>query len=185
MTFIEEALQAGRGIGAIVLGRRDAYRFFDLSFAGLAGSMAAFFLALLINGYLPFLLGPDQAVGPAWQNIFLALFLFILQLGFAALVLRQFGRLDGLVPYLVTDNWATFFMTMVSVILVLLNVQSDILVLPLGILILIIEINIGRIILTLSGWQIAAFLAAQFAAVMVGLLGFGLMLPEAAIAVTG
>ena len=185
MTFIEEAVQAARGIGAIIIGRRDAHRFFDLSFAGLAGSMAAFFIALLINGYLPFLVGGSEAIGPAWQNIFLALLLFALQIGFAALVLRQFGRLDGMVPYIVTDNWATLFMTMVSVALALLNIQSDILVLPLGILILVIEINIGRIILTLSGWQIAAFLAAQFAAVMFGLLAFGMFLPEASAIVAG
>ena len=185
MTFIQEALQAGRGIGAIAIGRRDAYRFFDLSLAGLAGSMAAFFIALLINGYLPFLLGSAADLGPAWQNIMLALLLFVLQIGFAALVLRQFGRLDGMVPYLVADNWATFFMTLLSVALALLNVQSDILILPLGILILVIEINIARTIVTLTGWQIVGFLAAQFAGVLVGLLIFGAFFPETAVTVAG
>jgi hypothetical protein len=183
MTFLEEIVLAGRGIAALVIGRRDAYRFFDLGLRGLAGSMAAFFVALAVNGYLPLLLSPSETMGPAWQSILLALLLFALQIGFAALVLRQIGRMDGLVPYLVADNWATFFMTGVSVILALLHVSGDILVLPLGILILIIEINISRLIVTLSGWQIAAFLAAQFAAVVVGLIVFGMVFPDAALAV--
>ncbi|MBU1176805.1 MAG: hypothetical protein KKH72_15485 [Alphaproteobacteria bacterium] len=185
MTFVQETLQALRGIGAILVGRRDAYRHFDLSLAGLAGSMAAFFIALLINGYMPFLINASEDMGPAWQNIVLALLLFGLQVGFAALVLRQFGRMDGLVPYLVADNWATLFMTILSLALALLNIQSDILVLPLGILILIVEINIARLIVTLSGWQIAAFLIAQFAAVVVGLMAFGTLFPGAAVVVTG
>jgi hypothetical protein len=183
MTFFEEAVLAARGIAAIIIGRRDAYRFFDLSLSGLAGSMVAFFIALLINGYLPFLLGPPEGMGPAWQSVMLALLLFALQVGFAALVLRQMGRPDGLVPYLVADNWATFFMTGVSVVLALLHVSGDIMVVPLGILILFIEINIARIIVTLTGWQIAAFLAAQFAAVVVGLIIFGTFFPNAGLAV--
>lgn len=185
MTFIEEAVQAGRGIGALVIGRRDAYRHFDLSLGGLAGSMAAFFLALLINGYLPFLINSSENLGPAWQNILLAILLFALQVGFAALVLRQFGRLDGLVPYLVADNWATFYMTLVSLALALLSVEGDVLVLPLGILILVIEINIARLMVTLSGWQIAAFLVAQFAAVFAGLMIFGMFFPDVTLAVSG
>ncbi len=183
MTFVEEALQAARGITMIVIGRRDAYRYFDLSVRGLMGSMAAFFIALMVNGYLPFALNPSETLAPAWQNVFLALFLFALQVGFAALILRQMGRPDGLVPYLVADNWATFFMTALSVVLVILNLSSDLLMLALGILILIMEINIARIIVTLTGWQIAAFLAAQFAAVILGLSVFGAFFPGAALSV--
>jgi len=183
MTFIEEALQAGRGIAAIVIGRRDAYRYFDLSMRGLMGSMAAFFIALMVNGYLPFLLDPGAAGPAAWKSIVLALVLFGLQLGFAALILRQMGRPDGLIPYLVADNWATFFMTGVSVVLAVLHMSGDLLVLGLGILILFIEINIARLIVTLSGWQIAGFLAAQFAAVLVGLTVFGALFPDMAVSV--
>jgi hypothetical protein len=183
MTFIEEAMLAARGIAAIVIGRRDAYRFFDLGYGGLAGSMAAFFIALMVNGYLPMLLGATENMAPAWQSILLALLLFALQIGFAALILKQLGRLDGLVPYIVADNWATFIMTGVSVVLAVLHVSGDFIVMPLGILILIIEINISRLIVTLTGWRIAAFLAAQFAAVIVGLLVFGAIFPDAALPV--
>ena len=181
MTFIEEALLAARGIAAIIIGRRDAYRYFDLSMRGFMGSMAAFFIALMVNGYLPFLLDPGAAGLSAWKSIVLALVLFGLQLGFAALILRQMGRPDGLIPYLVADNWATFFMTGVSVVLAVLHMSGDLLVLGLGILILFIEINIARLIVTLSGWQIAGFLAAQFAAVIVGLTVFGALFPDMAV----
>ncbi len=183
MTFIEEAIEAGRGIVALVAGRRDAHRFFDLGPGGLAGSMAAFFIALMINGYLPYLVDPSGSMGPAWQNIMLALLLFLVQVGFAALVLRQFGRLDGLMPYVVADNWASFYMTLVSVVLVFVHVPGDILAVPLGILILYIEINISRLIVTLNGWQIAAFLAGQFAAVLVGLITFGMFFPGTSVGV--
>ena len=185
MTFVDEVLQAARGIAAIVIGRRDAYRYFDLSMSGLAGSLAAFFIALLVNGYLPYLLGPPEGMAPAWQSVLLALLLFGLQVGFAAIVLRQMGRPDGLIPYLVADNWATFFMTAISVVLAVLRVSGDLIVLPLGILILVIEINIARLIVTLSGWQIAAFIAAQFAAVVVGLMVFGTFFPDAGLSVAG
>lgn len=183
MTIFEEALLAARGIGAIIIGRRDAFRFFDFSPAGLAGSLAAFFVALLINGYMPFLIAPGADLGPAWRDIFLALLLFGLQIGFAVLVLRQFGRLDGVVPYLVADNWASFYMTLLSALLALLQVQSTTLVLPLGVLVLVIQINISRLIVTLTGWQIAAFLAAQFAAVIVGMMFFGALFPNTALVV--
>ncbi len=185
MTFVEEALQAGRGILAIIAGRRDAHRFFDLGLAGLSGSMVAFFIALMINGYMPFLLGPSEDMGPAWQSVLLALMLFVLQVGFAALVLRQFGRPDGLIPYVVADNWASFYLTLLSVVLALLQISGDFLVVPLGILILYIEINISRLIVTLTGWQIAAFLAAQFAAVVFGLMLFGMIFPDTMAAATG
>ncbi len=181
MTFIEEALQAARGITAIIVGRRDAYRYFDLSMRGFMGSMAAYFIALMVNAYLPFLLDPGVVGISAWKSVLLALVLFGLQLGFAALVLRQMGRPDGLIPYLVADNWATFYMTAVSVILALLQLSGDMLVLGLGVLILVIEINIARRIVTLTGWQIAGFLAAQFAAVIIGLTIFGALFPGLAV----
>lgn len=185
MTLVEETLLAARGIVALIIGRRDAHRYFDLGLTGLAGSMVAFFVALIINAYMPLLLNPADSVGPAWQSVVLALTLFVLQVGFAALALRQFGRSDGLVPYLIADNWATFFMTLVSLVLAFLHFPADTLALPLGILILVVEINISRLIVTLSGWQIAAFIAAQFAGVVVGLLVFGALFPDVAFGFAG
>ena len=43
------------------------------------------------------------------------------EIGFSAIVLRQLKRLDGLVPYLVADNWATFYITVFSTVLALVN----------------------------------------------------------------
>jgi hypothetical protein len=179
MTFIEEAVQAGRGIVAIIIGRRDAHRFFDLGLAGLAGSLAAFFIALMINGYLPFLLEPSEQMVPAWQSILLALIQFALQLTFAALILRQFGRADGLVPYIVTYNWMNFFLSLLTLTLMLLHLMNDFLMVSLSVLVLYIAINIGRLIVSLTGWQIVALLATQLAAAIFSLMIFIMFFPNA------
>ena len=64
-------------------------------------------------------------------------------------MLRQIGRLDGLVPYLVADNWATFFITIVSTLLTLVGIGDEFAIIALGILVIIVEVNIARLIVTL------------------------------------
>ena len=80
-------------------------------------------------------------------------------------MLRQIGRLDGLVPYLVADNWATFFITIISTLLSLAGIGDEFAIIALGILVIIVEINIARLIVTLPGLQIAMFLIAQLVGV--------------------
>lgn len=179
MTLIEEMVQAAKGLVALLMGRRDASDYFDLGLRGLAGSFVAFLIATAVNAYLPLLMGmttTDQS-GHPWQAIFMVLLLFGLQVGASALILKQYGRLDGLVPYLVADNWATFFITMLSILLGLMGMGGNVLLFATGALVLIIEINIARLIVTLSPWQIAGFLVAQLVGVAVGLIILGLLVP--------
>jgi hypothetical protein len=103
--------------------------------------------------------------------------LFGFQIGFSAIVLRQLKRLDGLVPYLVADNWATFYITIASTVLTLFGFSGDIALIAIGILVLVIEINIARLIVTLSPLQIAMFLIAQLVGVSLGLIIVGVMFP--------
>jgi hypothetical protein len=72
--------------------------------------------------------------------------------------LRQFGRLDGLTPYLVTTNWASLFVAVVSLLLGFLGNAVSVVMLVAG---LVFQINVARLIVTLSGGQIALFLLAQ------------------------
>lgn len=162
MTIIQELLLALRGTFSVFLGKRDASKYFDLTVRGLTGSLIAFLVALALNAYLPQILGYTGEDAPgAWRNVVVTLSVFGAQLGTAYLVLKQLGRLDGFVPYLVADNWATFFLSMISVALVMFELSNGALLLFLGIVAIAVEINIARLILTLRPLHIAMFLVAQ------------------------
>jgi len=179
MTFVDEVLLAARGVFAILTGRRNAPDYFDFSRGGLAGSFVAFFLATGLAAFVPLWLGIADPANNlhAWQAILSGLVLYVVQLGFATLVLRQFSRLDGLIPYVVADNWATFFVTLLSLVIGFAGLSGDVSLVVLGILILVIEINTARLIVTLSPLQIAAFIIAQMVGVFVGLMLVGSLLP--------
>lgn len=177
-SLIEEMFAAGRGMVALLLGRRDAPSYFDLTARGLAGSFVAFLLATAVNAYLPGLMGltPEDSL-TSWQAFYIALFFFSLQIGFSGLVLVQIKRLDGLMPYLVADNWASFFVTILSILLTLAGMASEMALVMLAIPVIIIEVNIARLIVTLSVLQIVSFLVAQLIGVIIGVLVLGMILP--------
>ena len=176
-TIIEEMTAAGRGVLALIVGDRRAANHFDFSDRGLIGSFIAFLIVAGVNATLPSLLGAGGPAASIFRSITMIAILFACQLGFAALVLRQLKRLDGLVPYLVADNWATFFITLGSSVLAILGLSGDIALIAIGILVIVVEINIARLIVTLSPLQIAMFLVAQLVGVSIGLALIGLILP--------
>lgn len=184
MTFVEEMILAARGLVALIMGRRNSPDYFDLSPRGLVGSFIAFAIATGLNAFLPMLLGADGDMGlSAGQATFMALMLFGLQIGFAALMLRQIGRLDGLMPYLVADNWATFYITLLSALLSVTGMAGEAALFLIAIVVIVIEIQIARLIVTLRPLQIAAFLIAQLVGVTVGLLLLGALIPAPAVGV--
>ncbi len=180
---MQETIDAGRGTLAILLGRRNAGDFFDLGMRGLAGSFIAFLVAATLNAFLPAIIGGGEAVENSValtpsMAIMMVLVLFAVQTSFGALALRHFDRLDGLVPYLVADNWATFFITGLSIGLLFLDMGAQVSVLIIGGAVLISEINIARLIVTLKPMQIAIFLIAQLVGILVGLMILGSFLPR-------
>jgi hypothetical protein len=177
-TIFEEMLAAARGVAALVAGDRRAPGCFDFTPRGLAGSFIAFLVASVVSAYLPTFSGDAGYTSlPPPRLLTVAALLFAVQLGFSALVLRQLKRLDGFLPYLVADNWATFFITAISSVLALFGLGSDVVVIIIGILVLIVEINIARLIVTLSPWQIAMFLVAQLVGVSIGLIVIAIVFP--------
>ena len=160
-----------------MLGDRSAPSYFDFSLRGLAGSAIAFLLATVVNAYLPALLGLGAEAGSVVRGLLMVALLLALQIGFAAIVLRQLKRLDGLVPYLVADNWVTFFITLLSTGLMLAGVSGDVIIISIGILVIVVEINIARLIVTLAPLQIAMLLIAQLVGVSIGLLFIGIIMP--------
>ena len=140
------------------------------------GSFIAFLAVTALNATLPVILGVKDSGGIA-RSILMVGILFVLQVAFSAIVLRQLKRMDGLVPYLVADNWATFFLTLISGALAAAGIDGDPVLIVLAIVVIVIEVNIARLIVTLSPLQIAMFLVAQLVGVSIGLAIIGLAFP--------
>ena len=170
-------MAAARGCVALISGDRRAAEYFDFSLRGLAGSFIAFLMATAFSAYLPALTGSSDNGGSISRLLLMAGLLFAIQIGFSALVLRQFKRMDGLVPYLVADNWATFFLTAISSVLAVFGISGDFVLVVVGLVVLVMEINIARLIVTLTPWQIVTFLVAQAFGVSIGLILIGLVFP--------
>ncbi|KKB08573.1 hypothetical protein [Devosia chinhatensis] len=176
-SFFEEALNAARGCWALVIGRRDASTWFDFSQRGLIGSLVAVLLAMLIAGFGPMLLGIPVPAGAPTQSIVMNSALFAAQALMAMLVLRQMGRQDGFVPYLVASNWVT----LVSGVLLLLSLffgeAGLIILLAIVIVAMMTFINIGRFIVTLKAMQIVLLFISQAVGIFLAMGVLALILP--------
>jgi hypothetical protein len=175
-TFLEELMAGGRGMLGLLIGDKQSGSYFDFSRRGLYGSFIAFLAVTALNALVPTMLGQGDP-GGIGRSIAMVAILFVLQVAFSAIVLRQINRLDGLVPYLVADNWATFFVTAASSIVGIFGPAGDFGLVVAALLVLVIEINIARLIVTLSRWQIAMFLVAQVVGVLIGLMVIGSIFP--------
>jgi hypothetical protein len=175
-TFLEELMAAGRGVFGLLVGDKRGGSYFDFSQRGLYGSFIALIIARTLAAFVPMMLGPTTP-GSMSRSIALDVLLLGLELAFSAIALRQLKRMDGLVPYLVADNWATFFLTLVAVACAAAGFSDDLLTIVLGIVVILLQVNIARIIVTLSPLQIAIFLIAQLVGAAIALLLFGMVLP--------
>jgi hypothetical protein len=174
-TFIEEMMAAGRGVIGLLVGDRQSGSYFDLSTRGLPGSFIALLLVTALSAVLPIILGAEGE--SITRNVVSVALLFVLQIGCSAIVLRQVGRMDGLVPYLVADNWATFFLMLISAAIAAAGVANDVTLIVLGIVVIFIEVNIARLIVTLPPLQIAMFIIAQLVGASIGLVVIGVLMP--------
>lgn len=175
-----EVASAARGVAALVIGDRRAASYFDFSDRGLVGSFIAFLVVALINTAVPLVLGIPGMSGTVFRAIATVIIVLALQIGAAAIVLRQLKRPDALVPYVVADNWATFFLTIATTALGLTGIGGELLMVVTGIVIIIIMVNIARLILTLTAWQIVTFLVAQLISGIVALMLLTLIFPLSA-----
>ena len=184
--FIEEAVTAGRGVIALIVGDRRASHYFDFSQKGLVGSFIGLLSITLVSAILPLIIpGASENYSIAKAAVIAAI-LFAFQIGFAAIVLRQMKRLDGLQPYLVADNWASFWISVGQLAFSLVGLGGDVAFFALAILVIVVEINISRLIVTLSPLQIAMFMIAQLVGVSIALIVVGVVFPapEAAAALS-
>ncbi|MDF2982722.1 MAG: hypothetical protein K0Q69_2494 [Devosia sp.] len=172
-----EVASAARGVVALVIGDRRANGYFDFSDRGLVGSFIAFLVVALLNTAVPLLLGVPGTSGTVFRAIATVIIVLALQIGAAALVLRQLKRPDALVPYIVVDNWATFYLTIATTLLGLVGAGGELMFIATGIVIIIIMINIARLILTLTPWQIASFLVVQLVSGVIALFVVSAVFP--------
>lgn len=172
-----EVASAARGVVALVIGDRRANGYFDFSDRGLVGSFIAFLVVALLNTAVPLLLGVPGTSGTVFRAIATVIIVLALQIGAAALVLRQLKRPDALVPYIVVDNWATFYLTIATTLLGLVGAGGELMFIVTGIVIIIIMINIARLILTLTPWQIASFLVVQLVSGVIALFVVSALFP--------
>ncbi|WP_055047778.1 hypothetical protein [Devosia sp. A16] len=176
----DEVASAARGVAALVIGDRRAGSYFDFSDRGLVGSFIAFLVVALINTAVPLVLGIPGASGTVFRAVATVIIVLALQIGAAAIVLRQLKRPDALVPYIVADNWATFFLTIATTVLGLTGIGGELLMVVTGIVIIIVMVNIARLILTLTAWQIVTFLVAQLISGIVALMVLTVIFPLSA-----
>lgn len=176
-TFIEEAFRAIKGCWALVVGRRDASGFFDFSQRGLLGSLIAVLLAILLAGFAPVLLGAPIPAGAPTQSVIVNGVLFVAQASMAWIVLRQIGRQDGFVPYLVATNWITLVSGALVLLATLFGQIGMGILLAVVVLALVTFVNIGRHIVTLKPIQIAMLFISQAVGVFLALGVIAIVLP--------
>lgn len=172
--LIDEALAAGRGVAGLVTGDREVGRHFDLTVRGLLGSLIALLLITAASAYLPVLMGRP---GGVLRGILGYGLLVSMQVGFSAIALLQLKRLDGFVPYLTADNWASVYVTIASTALSLMGVSDEFLSVPIAVLVIVIAVNIGRLIVRLEPLQVAMFVIAQMVGAVVGSFVLSLFVP--------
>ena len=168
-TFLEELTAAMRGCIALVMGRREAASYFDFSQRGLVGSLIATLVAVAIAGFGPVLVGVPLPPGSATQSIIINVVLFLAQAATAFVALRQMGRQDGFVPYLVASNWVTLASSILLLLSTLLGQSGIIILLLVAILAIMTFINIGRFIVTLKPMQIGVVFISQAVGVFLAL----------------
>lgn len=176
-SLLEELGAAAQGTLALLTGKRGAAQHFDFSLRGVAGSLIAFLLASTLVAYGPQLLGLPAAPGSASRALFLGFVLYVMQQGIAFAVLRALRRGDGFVPFLVADNWATFYTSLLSMLLLVLGGGSDVSLIVIGLVVIIVEVNIARLVVTLAPVQIVMFVLAQVAGSTMGLLVLAAIVP--------
>ena len=175
--IIQEAASALRGVGALMVGDRRAPGYFDFSQRGLAGSFIAFLAITGLNAVLPTLVGASGPAGSIFRPVAIIAILFTFQLGFAALLLRQVKRMDGFVPYIVAENWTSFFVTLGAGALALTGLAGDFMLFAIVILVIVLKVNIARLVVTLPPLQVAMFIVAQLVGGVIGLMLVGALFP--------
>ena len=175
-SFLDECIAAAKGCAALLVGQREAARYFDFSQRGLVGSFIGLLLVVAVTTYLPLLFGLGTAAGSTAVDLLMTVLLYGLEILFAYIALRQIRRADGFVPFLVADNWGSVVLSVTLLLLTLVGF-GPVAVLAIGVAALVLKINTARLIVTLAPLQVAIFVVAQFVGVLLWFLMLLAMVP--------
>ncbi len=170
-TIIEETRSAVQGLLALITGDRGASRFYNFTDAGLVTS----FIAVLAVTALELVATAALGAGHIFTSLVQTALIYAAVLGTSAIYLRQIGRRDAFVPFVVTINWANAILSLVMLVTVLLGLSFlGILFLVIGV---VVSINIARLIMTLRAMQIVLLIIAQAVGLIAAVLLLVLIFP--------
>ncbi len=176
-SFVDELVTAARGSLALLMGDRRAPDYFDFSQRGVIGSFIALLGIMVIEAVVPMLLGATPRPGSVTRAMVSTGILYAGQLGASAAVLRQLSRSDGFWPYVVCLNWVSAFLAAITLVLLVMRIDSSVMFIAAILIGLAIQINIARLVVTLKPGQIVLLLVAQFAATLACILVIGALFP--------
>jgi hypothetical protein len=170
-TIVEETQAAARGLLALLTGDRSAAGYFKFTQAGLVTSFIAVLVVTAAELVATALLG----AGHIFSSLMQTALVYAAVLGTSALYLRQIGRWDALVPFIVAVNWANAILSAVMLVTVLMGLTF------LGFLFLIVgvvvSINIARLVMTLKPMQIVLLIIAQAVGLIAAVLLLVMLFP--------
>lgn len=173
-SLVEEARAAVRGLLALLTGDRGAPRYFSFSRIGLVGSFIALLVVTAIELVVTAALGAGGMFGALVQQVVI----YGAVVGASALYLRQIGRWDALVPFVVTLNWSNAILSLVMLVTVLLGLTFlSFIFLIAGI---VLSINIGRLVMTLRPMQIVLLIIAQAVGLVAAIVVLIMLFPPSA-----
>ncbi len=170
-TLVDEARAAVRGLLALLTGDRTASRHFTFTQAGLVSS----FIALLVATAVELIASTAMGGAGMFVGLVQQVILYGAIIGASAIYLRQIGRSDALVPFVVTLNWSNAILSLVMLLTLVLGLRFlGIIFLVAG---LVLSINIARLVMTLKPMQIVLLIIAQAVGLVAAILVLLVLFP--------
>ncbi|MCF4097495.1 hypothetical protein [Maritalea mediterranea] len=163
--YLEEMVDAARGIFSLIRGETGKLGYFNFSQAGLVGSFIAVFIGLILQELFagP---GPEGLQVPAWANLLSYTILYATPYLVAYAFLGIIGERERILGYMVVNNWASFFFTLIIVAIFVFQLLATVGYFLIVILTLIIFWRTARVILGFSVPQTIIFFVATIMAVL-------------------
>lgn len=170
-SFLNEARAAARGVLALLTGDRAAPGYFLFNQIGLVSS----FIAVLVVTTVDLLAMSAITSGGLFAALVQNAVVYAAVLGASALYLRQIGRSDAFVPFIVALNWSNALLSLAVLAAMLLGLSF--LVVVAAVAAIVISVNIARLIMTLKPLQIGLLIAAQVVGVFAAVILLTVLFP--------
>lgn len=163
--YLEEMIDAAKGVFALIRGEKDKLGYFNFSLSGLVGSFIAVLIGLTLQEIFsgP---GPEDLQVPAWANLLSYTLLyatpFLVAYGFLSII----GQRERMLAYMVANNWASFFFTLIIVAIFIFQLLASVGYFVIVVLTILVFWRTARIILGFTMPQTIIFFVATIMAVL-------------------